>query len=198
MKKETKVVGENMCKTGLSRQELAERTERFLTLNGLGYSRQREDDGTVIVTLPFLPVKEERVVDGCSDGPCTEKRKGLKAAKVHYRKTGDGRIEIVKFENVASLNDIEEVLGKDVAGHYLSQKPYFYNAVSVLTHEEVVGVFACVPSVLSINCFAAGNILSREEFSSLIAIMKAAGSRLHRICEEEAVKKESEVKVITI
>jgi hypothetical protein len=107
-------------------------------------------------------------------------------AKIIYRNTVDGKIEILRFENVLSVQELEKKFGKEVA------RIYFY-ANNQPSFQRLIDCIHC-----SHGYNIATGICSFEHFQNRIRYLKQCGKRLgeiRRLVEKEEFTKE---RVITI
>ena len=106
-------------------------------------------------------------------------------AKIIYRNTADGMVEVVRFENVLSEKGIEERFGKEVARIY-----FFGNG----------GAFKMADGY--IFCRSGHNLKlgrgTKEYFQDRIAYLKECGKRLGEIRRKVALEEFTKERTITI
>ena len=136
----------------------------------VGYSWARLDNGLAYFLSDLKIIEEKKQNTSCS------------RASITYKKLEENRYQILDWK-VDDVNTWPE----DVQKLYLSATPYFWC---------FDGNLNIVTRVSDIRAkYYKGIILSREEFSSLISTLKAAGARLSQIKKEY---KSTEVKTILI
>ncbi len=94
----------------------------------------------------------------------------MKRTVIKYKPCGE-KVQIVGIENVASLDDISEEFGKDVAEIYSRMRPIYTK-------------FGCrgvsIDFGAKFSWFEISSYIEKEEFSWLIRLMKAAGNNLEK------------------
>ena len=94
-------------------------------------------------------------------------------AKVVYRNTMDGQIEVLRFENVMKQSEAEEKYGREVKRIYIGKPPHFYKNAIDVNSVYVIGD-------ISKKYFSVG-IYKKYEFEEMIKLMKLCGERLSNI-----------------
>lgn len=100
----------------------------------------------------------------------------MKRATVEYKKMSDGKFLIAGFQNVASLNELQFVFGKNVLYGYESSYPHFYRCKN---EKDVCVVWGGMSGQWDI--FTPGQLLSKEKFEEFIRTLKRAGERLQKV-----------------
>lgn len=115
----------------------------------------------------------------------------MKRTEIKYVNLPDGTIKILEINNVASLADIEENYGRKVAGKYVDYYPYYLSY-----GHETVQLRRNSGDVLPTDVLKPGFIRTKEQFSGIVAALKAAGNRLSEIIK--TAPKEPQEKTILI
>ena len=101
----------------------------------------------------------------------------MKRATVKYKKMSDGKIQIAGFQNVASLNELQDAFGKDVLYGYESSYPHFYRC----KNEKDIWVVWGGGVSGQWDIFTPGQLLNKEKFEEFIRTLKKAGERLQKV-----------------
>lgn len=98
----------------------------------------------------------------------------MKRTIIKYKEMLDGKFEIIDFKNVASLNVLKNVFGKDVLYGYENSYPHFYmhRDGSLCVHNSTM--FG------SWECFQKSQILDKEKFEGLVFTLKKSGENLQK------------------
>ena len=97
----------------------------------------------------------------------------MKRTKIIYKNTQDGRIRLVKFLNVATIEEIEKEFGKEVARLYTIGIHYF--KVECLNRRIHIVTTDCN------TWFSENEIIDEDTFSEIIYLMKLCGDCLQEI-----------------
>lgn len=114
----------------------------------------------------------------------TNEQKNNNIAKIFYRKTVDGPIQITRFENILTQTELKEKFGDEVYRIYFAQAPYFYKS------NDSHCTYCSQGDSVSI-----GKIFTEQYFQQRIEFMKRCGKRLgeirRKVAEEEFTKERS-------
>lgn len=92
----------------------------------------------------------------------------MKRTEIKYVETDRGYIKVIGFENAGGFDEIQAQYGGKVAEDYIKGYPmYVMGADRILAHTDTTTYWV-----------RKGTELSKEEFTSFISILKAAGNRL--------------------
>ena len=111
----------------------------------------------------------------------------VKIVKVIYRNTVDGHIEVLRFENALTKEQIESKFGKEVCRIYSSSGDLFYGDDTLCSY-----VYCNNRYNLEIG------VISKTKFQETIAYMKKCGKRLGEIRKQVAQEEFTKEHVITI
>lgn len=128
-------------------------------------------------------------------------------AKVIYRNTVDGKVEVLRFENVMKLSDLRKKFGDEVHRLYVDEPNYFYNdsGHAVLVYTKIITSGVYDSSAMQYKRVATKKmdifrkmVYTKEDFEEKIRLMKQAGKRLGEIRKQVAEEKYTKEHVITI
>lgn len=112
----------------------------------------------------------------------------MKRTEIHYQKTANDYIRVIKVKNAASSGLIAHEFGPDVCRLYYAKEPWYsgIDSTSVRIYNK------------SEDFLAAGTRYHRDQFQERIELMKIAGNRLTEIRKAVAGAAKNPVKVIKI
>jgi len=134
--------------------------------------------------------KEDKVNISASFGTCTTWVSSgtdikFSPATIHYQKLPEGRILIVGFENFLSMDDIKEKHGDIIHDAYF-QYPYFMDLCTDTDNgEKYLSMvhYGGGEDINSIQVVSKYDIITRKEFSKIVAHVKKCGQLLHDIID---------------
>jgi hypothetical protein len=108
----------------------------------------------------------------------------MKRTEIKYIDLPDGTVKILEIKNVADTIDIVRNYGDKVVRDYTHDFPYYlpYRSIgSVQLRRRIKNKSCAAGYTLVTDAFKHDSIIPKEEFSKIIAALKAAGNRLSEI-----------------